>query len=54
MVERVYFDPVNTSDNMYKEEYEWKVSVKKEIDPFVKQKEEKYPCLNMEEEVWDS
>ena len=53
MVEGVYFDPTDTPYDMYKEEYEWEVSIKKRIDFLVKQKKEKYSCLYTEEEVWD-
>ena len=51
MVEGVYFDPTDASYDMYEEEYEWEVSIKKGIDFLAKQKEEKYPCSYTEEEV---
>ena len=53
MVEEVYFDPTDVLYNMYEKEYEWEVSIKKGIDFLTKQKEEKYPCLYTEKEVWD-
>ncbi len=53
MVEGVYFDPIVVSYNMYEEEYEWEVLIKKGIDFLAKQKEEKYLCLYTEEEAWD-
>ena len=49
----VYFDPTDTPYDMYEEEYEWEVSIKKGIDFFAKQREEKYPCLYTKEEAWD-
>ncbi len=51
MVKGVYFNPSDTSYNIYKKKYEWEVSVKKGIDSFAKQKEEKYPYLYTEKEV---
>ncbi len=51
MVEGVYFDLTNTSYNMYEEEYEWKILIKKEINPLAKQRKEKYLCLYTEEKV---
>ena len=38
---------------MYEEEYEWKVPIKTGIDFIARKREEKYPCLYTEEEVWD-
>ncbi len=51
MVKGVYFDLIDTSYDMYEEKYEWKIPIKKGIDLFAKQKEEKYLCLYIEEEV---
>ena len=51
MMEGVYFDPIDAPYDMYKEEYEWETPIKKGIDLLAKQKEEKYPCLYIEEEV---
>ena len=52
-IEEVYFDLTDVPYDMYEEEYEWKVPIKKGIDFFAKQKEEKYPCLYVKEEVQD-
>ena len=53
MVEGIYFNLSDTFYDMYEEEYKWKVLIKKGIDPLAKQREEKYPCLYIEEKVWD-
>ena len=53
MVEGVYYDPTDASYDMYEEEYEWEIPIKKGIDFLAKQKEEKYLCLYTEEEAWD-
>ncbi len=53
MVEGVYFDPTDTPHDMYEEEYEWEVPIKTGIDLMARKREEKYPCLYTEEEVWD-
>ncbi len=50
-VEGVYFDLIDIPYEMYEEEYEWEVPIKKGIDFLAKQKEEKYPCSYTEEEV---
>ncbi len=51
IVKGVYFDPSDTFYNMYEEEYEWEVLIKRKIDPLIKQREEKYLYLYIEEEV---
>ncbi len=54
MIKGVYFNLADTFHDIYEKEYEQEVLIKKEIDPHIKQREEKYPCLYIEKEVWDS
>ncbi len=47
MVKGVYFNLKDTLYDMYEKKYEQKISVKKGINIYTKQREEKYLCLNI-------